>query len=163
MADTDDSREKRLRELNRVRKLRFYAAHREENQAKARAYYAANREKCIAAVRASQRANLERVRKAETKRRARNPERYAYKTHKAAAKQRNIPFLLTFEDWWDIWQQSGKWEHRGARRGEYCMARFGDIGAYARNNVKICLAADNVREAHLGKSKMRHVRGTISV
>jgi glyoxylase-like metal-dependent hydrolase (beta-lactamase superfamily II) len=31
------------------------------------------------------------------------------------------------------------------------MARFGDQGAYEVGNVRICLAGDNLSEAHLGK------------
>jgi hypothetical protein len=62
------------------------------------------------------------------------------------ARFRDIPFLLTFEQWWAIWQQSGKWEQRGSRRGQYCMARYGDQGAYEIGNVSICLIEDNRAE-----------------
>lgn len=74
--------------------------------------------------------------------------RYAF--HKSSAKQRGIPFLLTFEDWWDIWQSSGRWEQRGRRRDQYVMARFGDRGAYERSNVRICLSGENTDEMRQG-------------
>ena len=73
-----------------------------------------------------------------------------YAFHKSSAKKRGIPFLLTFEEWWDIWQASGKWEQRGRRRDQYVMARFGDLGAYKRDNVRICLAGENTDEMRQG-------------
>jgi hypothetical protein len=71
----------------------------------------------------------------------------AYNQHKGNAKLRGIPFLLTFDEWWSIWSGSGHWEQRGAHRGEYVMARHGDIGPYAVGNVRICLARENFDEA----------------
>ena len=45
--------------------------------------------------------------------RAKNPARNAYNTQKSGAKKRGIAFLLTFEQWWSVWEASGKWENRG--------------------------------------------------
>lgn len=64
------------------------------------------------------------------------------------AKQRGIEWLLTFDEWFGIWQQSGHWEQRGRKSGEYVMARHGDIGPYSADNVYICLASDNHSHAH---------------
>lgn len=72
--------------------------------------------------------------------------RLRYNQHRNNALTRNIPFLLTFEEWWSLWEQSGKWEQRGWRRGQYCMARVGDMGSYEIGNVRICLAEDNRAE-----------------
>ena len=69
-----------------------------------------------------------------------------YRHHKNLAKGRNIPFDLTFEEWWSIWQDSGKWEQRGRKRGQYVMSRFNDIGPYAKDNVEIKTQEDNFRE-----------------
>ena len=69
-----------------------------------------------------------------------------YHAHRQDAKRRGIPFLMTLEEWWDIWQSSGKWEQRGPRRGQYVMARFGDQGAYEPGNVKICPVRENMAE-----------------
>lgn len=66
--------------------------------------------------------------------------------HRSNAKLRNIPFLLTFHQWRRIWLESGKWDQCGWRRGQYCMARFGDKGAYEIGNVRICLAEENRAE-----------------
>jgi hypothetical protein len=71
------------------------------------------------------------------------PWRKAYREQKGAATTRRIPFLLTFEEWCAIWEASGKWEQRGTRKGQYCMARFKDAGAYVLGNVRICPNAEN--------------------
>ena len=67
-----------------------------------------------------------------------------YQNHKATAKRRNIPFLLTFEQWWNIWQQSGHWSDRGKGQGKYCMSRIGDLGAYEIGNVFIQSSVQNL-------------------
>lgn len=73
--------------------------------------------------------------------------RKAFATQKChATKVRGISFLLTFQQWWDIWQQSGHWEQRGPHVGEYCMSRYGDKGAYEIGNVFIQLSSMNVSE-----------------
>jgi hypothetical protein len=48
-----------------------------------------------------------------------------------------IEFKLTFDEWWDIWQQSGKWSDRGRNKGKYQMCRNNDIGHYEVGNVTI--------------------------
>lgn len=70
----------------------------------------------------------------------------AYLAHKYNASIRNIDFLLTFEEWIQIWVESGHLHERGCKRGQYCMARFGDKGPYAVGNVKIILHKDNIAE-----------------
>ena len=68
-----------------------------------------------------------------------------------AITQRGIEFTLTFQEWWDIWQQSGKWEERGRKKGQYVMSRYGDTGPYAVGNVFIQTHTDNSKEALVGK------------
>jgi hypothetical protein len=75
-----------------------------------------------------------------------NPWRHKYNQANNNAKLRNIPFLLTFNEWQKIWMDSGKWEQRGWRKGQYVMARFGDKGAYEIGNVRVCLAEENRAE-----------------
>jgi hypothetical protein len=72
-----------------------------------------------------------------------------YRNQEAAARQRGIAFLLTFEEWWGIWQSSGKWELRGSGRGKYCMARTNDVGPYAVGNVRIERFEANCAESTL--------------
>ena len=94
--------------------------------------------------------------------RAANPSRSSYIQQKSNAKRRGIPFLLTFEDWWAIWQASGKWEQRGKLAGQYVMARYGDVGPYASGNVRICTSGANQQEHHFGKIASSETRKRIS-
>jgi len=73
-----------------------------------------------------------------------------YNQHKGKAIARGIEWHLTFEDWWDIWQTSGKWKLRGRYAHQYVMARYGDRGPYARDNVRICLSGENTEEMRQG-------------
>lgn len=67
-----------------------------------------------------------------------------FKIHKTNAKRRGIPFLLTFTQWWRIWQRSGKWDQRGnGKPDDYVMGRKGDTGPYAVGNVEIITHAAN--------------------
>ena len=75
-----------------------------------------------------------------------------YSEQKQAAKQRGIPFELTFDDWFTIWNRSGKWEQRGRGKGTYVMSRIGDVGPYAIGNVYINSQEQNASE---GSSKVR--------
>jgi predicted DNA-binding transcriptional regulator AlpA len=60
------------------------------------------------------------------------------------AQKRDIPFQLSFEEWFQIWQDSGHWQERGCHKGQYVMHRFGDTGPYALGNVTIIRHEDNV-------------------
>lgn len=155
MADTEDSRE-RNRAANRARYAanpEYYIAraaqwikdNKEKRRAARRVWYAANREKVLA----YQRAYL-------TGWREENAEWDSYYKHKQSANMRGIPFLLTFDEWCVLWSNSGKFAERGRRKGQYVMARHGDVGPYAVDNVKIVTCGENVSEAHLGKPRRRH-------
>lgn len=72
-----------------------------------------------------------------------NMMRLRYREHRHGAKRRGVPFLISFEEWATIWYESGRWEDRGVHRGQYVMARNGDVGAYAVGNVSIILATQN--------------------
>jgi hypothetical protein len=83
-----------------------------------------------------------------------NNPRARYFNHKARAKRRGIPFLLTFDEWWKIWQDSGHWEERGIRKGQYVMCRKGpDIGAYEIGNIFIATNARNLHDANVGRKQ----------
>jgi hypothetical protein len=79
--------------------------------------------------------------------------RDAYHQHKGNAKIRGVPFLLSFEEWQQIWERSGKWHLRGKGEGKYQMARFFDRGGYEVGNVRIILHETNCRLGHLGEKK----------
>lgn len=79
--------------------------------------------------------------------------REAWRSQRSHAKSRGISFLLTFEQWFEIWLASGHWLERGRGRGKYCMSRFGDAGAYEVDNVRIITHEQNLSEGHKGKPK----------
>lgn len=62
---------------------------------------------------------------------------------KTNARQRGVLWDLTFEEWWSIWEKSGKWEERGTGYKNYCMARKHDDGGYTKNNVSIITNRQN--------------------
>lgn len=66
-----------------------------------------------------------------------------FKQQARQAKQRGIEWLLTFDEWMSAWRDSGKWDERGKRIGQYVMARRGDVGPYALDNIYFCLASEN--------------------
>ena len=86
-----------------------------------------------------------------------NPElrraRLLFNQHRWNAKLRDVPWLLTFEQWYGIWVASGKWALRGPRIGQYCMARKGDSGPYAVGNVYIELSTVNVADGTRGRKR----------
>ena len=71
-----------------------------------------------------------------------------FSIQKRKAKQRKIEWLLSFDEWWEIWQGSGKWEERGDSRGKYCMSRHGDQGPYSVENVYINQFELNTKESY---------------
>jgi hypothetical protein len=72
--------------------------------------------------------------------------REAYSNHRHSARQRGIAFLLSYEQWLGIWQQSGHLPERGCHKGQYVMARCGDSGAYEVGNVQVVMHEQNIRE-----------------
>lgn len=69
-----------------------------------------------------------------------------FKYQKYEAKRRNIEWLLTYDEWWAIWETSGKWKLRGNYSGGYVMSRPGDVGPYSVGNVVITPHIENVAE-----------------
>lgn len=59
------------------------------------------------------------------------------------AKSRGISFVLSFWQWWTVWQESGKWGRRGRGKNSYVMSRFGDQGSYEVGNIYIGTASEN--------------------
>lgn len=57
--------------------------------------------------------------------------------------------LLTFEEWLNIWEESGKISLRGNRGGQYVMSRYHDKGDYEVGNVHITLFENNIAEGNV--------------
>lgn len=67
----------------------------------------------------------------------------AFNSQRQNARSRGISWDLKLWEWWQIWQQSGKWDERGRGKGKYVMCRFGDVGAYEAGNVYIATCEHN--------------------
>jgi hypothetical protein len=85
-----------------------------------------------------------------------------YKMQQRNATDRGIPFLLTYEEWLQVWNDSGKLKERGRGADKFCMCRVGDLGSYEVSNVFIGTGRENVREGNLGKPVPQEVRDKIS-
>src|SRR5215831_15469175 len=81
--------------------------------------------------------------------------RRTYDLHKGSAKQRGIPFDLTYEEWLSIWTASGRMAERGSGLNQYCMARFNDEGGYSIDNVRIITNAENSAEQHVSVARVQ--------
>jgi hypothetical protein len=68
----------------------------------------------------------------------------AYAEQRANALRREVPFLLSFSEWWHFWKDH--YPRRGAREQDFCMARKGDQGPYALDNVYLATTAQNRRD-----------------
>ena len=86
----------------------------------------------------------------------------AYRMQKSNARTRKINFLLTFEQWLELWNASGKLEQRGRGAAKYCMCSNGDVGPYEVGNVFIGTGRENVKAGNLGKEMTQEVRDKIS-
>ena len=81
-----------------------------------------------------------------------------FRQQRSNARLRGKEFKLTPEQWWKIWQESGHWDERGKGRDKYCMARFGDLGAYEVGNVEIVTNRSNNIDGSTGRL---HTKATI--
>lgn len=87
----------------------------------------------------------QRLGKAERMRNWWKSDKGKYSSHKARAKRMGIPFKLSFDDWLNVWKDSGHYEERGPLG--YVMCRTGDEGAYEIGNVYIAHASENKKDA----------------
>jgi hypothetical protein len=83
---------------------------------------------------------------------AKSPEWIGYRDHRNSARQRQIRFALTFEQWLSIWSASGKFNLRGRKSGCFVMARFNDQGDYEIGNVEIVSHEANSSAPHFGRT-----------
>lgn len=83
-----------------------------------------------------------------------------YRTQKRRACERGISWLFTFDEWIKWWEDhlGPDWQSkRGKCRGQYVMARFGDLGPYSPENVECILASENSRRANTGENSIRAI------
>lgn len=54
-----------------------------------------------------------------------------------------VEMRLTFEEWYRLWDESGKWNDKWGRGGRYVMCRKDDVGHYELGNVYIGTVEEN--------------------
>jgi hypothetical protein len=81
--------------------------------------------------------------------------RHHFENQRSNANRRGIPFLLTYAEWLRWWLDSGHAEHRGRNKGQYVMARIGDVGSYALNNIICITNSENISVANTGRNTGR--------
>lgn len=91
--------------------------------------------------------------KAEYNKRTAITPMFKYHVHKNGAKKRGIGFLLSFEEWWGIWEPF--WLRRGKSKDSLVMCRYNDSGPYAKDNVYIDTYSNNSRLAVILKPHKR--------
>lgn len=106
-----------------------------------REYRKANKEAVAAGKRAYRKANKEAI--AESLREYFTTPKGKYSKHKTSARRRGIPFLLTFDEWWGVWEPH--W-HLLDGKGNLHMCRAADVGGYELGNVRIDTKGNNTRE-----------------
>lgn len=79
----------------------------------------------------------------------------AFSAQKRNAKQRGIPFLFTFQEWWAWWQIDNRWESRGMGSDKFVMARHGDKGPYSPENVYCATHAQNIGSINAQENSAR--------
>ena len=89
----------------------------------------------------------------ERHRKFRATPRGRYWHQKMRARERGIPWRITFDEWWAIWEASGVWSLRGNRKGQYVMSRRADAGAYEPGNVEIKLFELNAAEVYANRTR----------
>lgn len=75
--------------------------------------------------------------------------REAYNGHASTSAARGVPFNLTFEQWWELWEPH--YDRRGVASADMCMGRVGDSGGYDLGNVRIITSRAN----HLERASIR--------
>jgi hypothetical protein len=55
--------------------------------------------------------------------------------NRSSARARKIEWKLTFDQWWDLWEEN--FHKRGLGAGKMNLCRSGDVGAYVIGNVRV--------------------------
>jgi|AntRauTorckE6833_2_1112554.scaffolds.fasta_scaffold01252_3 peroxiredoxin len=77
-----------------------------------------------------------------------HPFKYFYNVHRQNAKKRNIPWELTFEEFKEIWEESGKWNEKRFNtelsKTTWTLDRKNVNKGYTKNNVRVVSMMLNV-------------------
>lgn len=78
-----------------------------------------------------------------------------YIQHRSNVRREGITWDITLWDWWNIWNDSGKYNERGRGKNGYCMTRKEDKGAYTKDNVYITTISDNLKDGFIARGGKR--------
>lgn len=73
-----------------------------------------------------------------------------------------ILMKLSYEQWKELWINSGVYHLRGRTAGTYQMCRHNDIGHYEYGNVSIMPIAKNQNTAHFGRKASQYTKDLMS-
>ena len=76
---------------------------------------------------------------------------YAWAKHRSQALFRHEQYLLTWEDWQQIWHNRDDFLARGRSSNDLCLARFDDQGPWSMDNVAVM-----TRRQHLQMNQSRN-------
>ena len=79
-----------------------------------------------------------------------------FNNHRQNAYKRDIEFQFTYEEWVAWWGDDI--DKRGKSKGQFVMARNGDIGPYHPDNVRKATCSENVSEGNKGKIVSKETR-----
>jgi len=68
------------------------------------------------------------------------------------------PFDMSFEDWLEMWMQSGHWENRGRLGQQYCMAKIDYSKPLTKDNAHIITNSERTGLLNRGKFVSEHTR-----
>ena len=85
-----------------------------------------------------------------------------YNTQKSGARARGIPFLLTFEEWyqWFLTQGVDRNIPQGNKGTSYAMCRINDSGSYELGNIYLGTQSSNTADANKRRWKIQKIDGT---
>lgn len=61
----------------------------------------------------------------------------AFTAKKHSAQHKDIPFTLTLQQWFSLWEESGKSHLFGRGEGKYCLGRIDDSKGFSATNVEV--------------------------
>lgn len=77
-----------------------------------------------------------------------------YVVSKNMARSRGEQWLLTFEEFFEIWSLDDRWLHRGRHRDSLCLSRIDMTGDWDTDNVEILTRVEMLRrEARMKKEQ----------
>ncbi|RKY56962.1 MAG: hypothetical protein DRP93_00225 [Candidatus Neomarinimicrobiota bacterium] len=85
-----------------------------------------------------------------------------YHAHKNNATYRGAEYLLTFEEWYGLWESSGKWEQKGVRGHQYVLGRKDPTKPFVVDNCVIRTQSENMQRASKGKPKSVNTKRLMS-